>query len=30
MGVGFEGAGEIVEVGPSVSPSMIGKRVAFS
>lgn len=30
MGVGFEGAGEIVEVGAGVDASNIGKAVAFS
>jgi len=30
MGVGFEGAGEIIEVGPKVPPSMIGRKLAFS
>ena len=30
MGVGFEGAGEIVEVGPDVPESAIGEKVAFN
>lgn len=30
MGVGFEGAGEIIEVASNVSKEMIGRKVAFS
>lgn len=27
-GIGFEGAGEVVEVGSEVDPSLVGKKVA--
>jgi len=30
MEVGFEGAGEIIEVGEGVDASLIGKKVAFA
>lgn len=30
MGVGFEGSGKVVEVGPGVDASLVGKKVAFS
>lgn len=30
MGVGFEGAGEVVEVGNGVDATLVGKKVAFS
>jgi len=30
MGVGFEGAGEIIETGPKVPKEVVGRKIAFS
>lgn len=30
MGIGFEGAGEIIEAGPKVPKEVVGRKVAFS